>query len=136
MSTHKLNQGTNVFLIPCRDKSIPLLFYPAFVDRLEKKFPDCQQLEYAHCGLGVTGEAGELADAIKKHAIYGKPIDRTNVVEEIGDLLWYMQATMNKLEITFDEVLVYNYNKLKTRYEGLVYSDAAAINRADKKDGD
>lgn len=133
-TTDKLD--SNKLYIPRNTVGHVALNYKYFVDALEKKFLNCPQLEYAHCGLGVTGEAGELADAIKKHAIYGKPIDRTNVVEELGDLLFYMQATMNKLDITFDEVLAHNYNKLKTRYEGLVYSDAAAINRADKKDGD
>lgn len=35
---------------------------------------------------GVSGEAGELLDAVKKSVVYKKPLDRENVVEELGDL--------------------------------------------------
>jgi NTP pyrophosphatase (non-canonical NTP hydrolase) len=109
-----------------------IIGYDDFVDKLEKKFPKDLNLEFLHCAIGIAGEAGELADAIKKATIYGKPLDVDNVIEELGDLMWYIQATVNKLGITLNEVLEYNYTKLRVRYEGLVYSDEAAIARADK----
>lgn len=43
-----------------------------------------------HMGLGVVGEMGELIDAAKKVAIYGKAVDQTNRVEEVGDDFWYL----------------------------------------------
>ena len=85
-----------------------------------------------HAALGVAGEAGELVDAIKKHTIYGKPLDRENAIEELGDLRFYIQAVQNVLGITESEVLQHNANKLSKRYRGLRYTDQAAINRADK----
>lgn len=46
-----------------------------------------------HMIAGVAGEVGELLDAIVKHAMEGKPLDRENVVEELGDLEFYLEAT-------------------------------------------
>jgi NTP pyrophosphatase (non-canonical NTP hydrolase) len=85
-----------------------------------------------HAVSGVGGEAGELVDAIKKHVAYNKPLDRENVIEELGDLEFYMEALRNRLLITREETLRHNYAKLAKRYEGHNYSDAAAHARADK----
>lgn len=86
-----------------------------------------------HMAIGVAGEAGELLDAVKKEAIYGKPLDRDNVVEELGDLEFYMQGLRDALGISRDEVLAANVEKLSTRYAAGKYSDAAAQARADKE---
>jgi NTP pyrophosphatase (non-canonical NTP hydrolase) len=93
---------------------------------------DNQKDQLIHAALGVAGEAGELVDAIKKHTIYGKPLDRANVVEELGDLRFYIQAVQNILGISEYEILQENFNKLSKRYESLSYSNEAAIARADK----
>lgn len=85
-----------------------------------------------HAVSGVGGEAGELVDAIKKHVAYNKPLDRENVVEELGDLEFYMEALRKSLGITREETLRHNYAKLAKRYEGHNYSDAAAHARVDK----
>jgi NTP pyrophosphatase (non-canonical NTP hydrolase) len=85
-----------------------------------------------HAALGICGEAGELADAIKKRYVYGKPLDVQNVIEELGDLRFYMEAVMNLLGIGDQEVLQANANKLAVRYKSLTYSDVAAVERADK----
>lgn len=104
--------------------------YDQFVLQLFKA--DSQREMLYHAVLGVAGEAGELADAIKKHLAYGKTLDLENVIEEIGDLRFYLQAIQNLLGLTEDQVLQANANKLAKRYQGLRYSDAAAISRADK----
>ena len=88
-----------------------------------------------HAAMGVAGEAGELVDAIKKSWIYGKPLDRENVIEELGDLRFYIQAMQNVLGISESDVLQHNANKLSKRYRGLRYTDKAAIDRADKTTG-
>lgn len=85
-----------------------------------------------HHASCVQGEAGELFDACKKHAIYGKDVDRENVIEELGDLEFYLQGVRRNLGISREETLQANYDKLSARYEGLRYTDAAAIARADK----
>lgn len=85
-----------------------------------------------HMAVGVSGESGELLDAIKKAVIYRKPIDLANVIEELGDLEFYMEGLRQGLGITRDETLEANKLKLGERYKGLKYSDQAAQERADK----
>ena len=84
-----------------------------------------------HMLMGIVGEAGELMDAIKKHTIYNKPLDRENVIEELGDIEWYMQGLRAHLGISRDAVLQYNIEKLKKRYPDK-YTDAHAQLRMDK----
>lgn len=86
-----------------------------------------------HMQTGASGETGELTDAIKRFVIYDKPLDRENVVEELGDLEFYLEGIRQSLEITREETL--QHNKLKLlgkRYAAGKYSDAQAIARADK----
>lgn len=90
------------------------------------------QADVVHMALGTCSEAGELADAIKRWAIYGKDLDRANVVEELGDLEFYLEGIRRKLGVTREETLEANIDKLSVRYAGLQYSDRAAIERADK----
>lgn len=90
-----------------------------------------------HMATGVSGEAGELLDAVKKQVAYNKEIDRENVIEELGDLEFYMEGLRQGLNITREETLAHNINKLatgeKARYKLLAYSDAQAQARADKQ---
>lgn len=86
-----------------------------------------------HMALGMAGEAGELVDAIKKHAIYCKPLDSENIIEELGDLEWYMQGLRAALCITREEVLEANIKKLRKRYSSGSYSNEQAQQRKDKE---
>lgn len=85
-----------------------------------------------HGATGVAGEAGELLDAVKKHVVYNKPLDVDNIIEELGDLEFYMEQVRQNLCITREETLAANIAKLSVRYAGLKYSDTAAQERADK----
>lgn len=85
-----------------------------------------------HMAVGISGESGELLDAVKKAAIYCKPIDRENVIEELGDLEFYMQGLRSGLGITREETLEANIAKLSKRYSAGTYSNAQAQARADK----
>lgn len=89
------------------------------------------QQHMVHMCLGIIGEVGELVDAIKKHVIYNKGLDRPNVVEELGDIEWYLQGLRQGLGITREEVLEHNIDKLNLRYPDK-YNDACAQARADK----
>jgi NTP pyrophosphatase (non-canonical NTP hydrolase) len=100
------------------------------VDRLKK--PDQAILENLHMILGIVGEAGELCDAIKKHVIYDKPLDRANVVEELGDLEFFMEGLRQRLAITRDETLKGNKEKLTKRYPMGLFTNEDAQRRADK----
>jgi NTP pyrophosphatase (non-canonical NTP hydrolase) len=87
-----------------------------------------------HMAIGVSGESGELLDAVKKRVIYRKQIDLENVREELGDLEFYMEGLRQGLGITREECLAANIAKLGKRYEGMRYTDGAAQARADKVD--
>ena len=87
-----------------------------------------------HMAVGVCGEAGELIDAIKKATIYNKPLDVPNVIEELGDLEFYLAGLRTHLGITRNETLEANMKKLEKRYSAGRYSDKAAQLRADKQD--
>ena len=86
-----------------------------------------------HMGIGVASEAGELLDALKKAIIYQRPLDRQNVVEEIGDVRFYLAGLMNELGITEMDILEACNAKLAKRYASGGYSDQQAQDRADKK---
>lgn len=107
--------------------------FHAHVRRLFVK-PETVQGRALHAAVGVAGEAGELLDAIKKNWIYGKPLDLENVIEECGDLMFYVAALLDQYGFTFADAANANYAKLAKRYpEG--YTDAAAQARADKAEG-
>ena len=90
------------------------------------------QCNLLHMGVGVSTEANELLDAIKKHVIYQKPLDVENVKEELGDLLFYMSNLMQSVGLSFEEILQHNIDKLSVRYSKGSYSNAQAQERADK----
>ena len=100
------------------------------VDIVKAMTPDKAHL--THMALGIAGEAGEIVDAIKRHTIYGKDLDVDNVVEELGDLEFYMQGLRTTLGLTRDYILQQNIIKLEKRYDKGTYSDAQAQTRADK----
>ena len=91
-----------------------------------------EQANLLHMAVGVSGEAGELLDAIKKHVVYQKPLDVENVKEELGDLLFYMSNLMQSIGLSFEEVLQHNVDKLSVRYSSGSYSNKQAQERADK----
>ena len=85
-----------------------------------------------HLALGISGEAGEVADAVKKSVIYNKPLDRDNIIEELGDLEFYMEGLRQAIGVTSEEVIESNVQKLGKRYASGKYSDKQAQDRADK----
>ena len=129
---------------------VMIMFPPLSVD---------SDYELNHMALGLCGEIGELIDAYKKSAIYRKPLDNENIMEEFGDISFYtcsisyiirsnvryseilhsmseLFQAINKLitvcGIDINECRTKNYEKLSVRYKGLKYSDDSAKERADK----
>ena len=94
---------------------------------------DKSKADLLHAILGIAGEAGELVDAVKKHVIYGQPLDLVNCKEEGGDLEFYLAQFRLAIGITRNEMLRANMEKLAVRYPGFNYSDAAAKERKDKQ---
>lgn len=81
-----------------------------------------------HAMIGMCTEAGEFQDALKKAIFYGKKLDKTNLVEELGDLMWYIAIASDELGVTLEEVMQKNADKLAARYKG-GFSEKKALNR-------
>lgn len=105
--------------------------YSRFVDVLFKEFPDLESTLH-HAATGCATEGGEILDNSKKAWAHGKPIDVLNLVEELGDQLFYMQKIMNMLGLTIADIQRANMHKLMQRYPSGKYSDADAQARLDK----
>ncbi len=97
-------------------------------DAIASRLKDKRTLRLLHGSCGIATEAGELLDALKKHIFYGKETDTVNIVEEVGDLMWYCAIILDELGVEFDEVMEKNINKLKARY-GEKFSEASASKR-------
>jgi NTP pyrophosphatase (non-canonical NTP hydrolase) len=69
-----------------------------------------------HAAIGCVTEAGEMIDAIKKSTYYGRPLDTTNILEESGDLLWYLAILFDELGTDFETEMTRVITKLKTRF--------------------
>ena len=69
--------------------------------------------------LGLTAEAGEFTEVVKKIILQGKPYNEDNVFHmkrELGDICWYIAQACMALDTTFDEIIEMNVEKLKSRY--------------------
>jgi len=108
--------------------------FSANVRRLFVK-PDGETHKLVHASLGIGSEAGELQSAVKAFWIYNRELDEGNVIEEIGDLLFYIEALCQVCDLSIPDCMVANIAKLRKRYpQG--YSDQAANERADKCEDD
>lgn len=85
-------------------------------------------LQLTNYALGLTGEAGEVADIIKKGVFHGHHLDKEEIEKELGDVLWYIANLCETLNIDLDKVAMKNLDKLRRRYpEG--FSEEKSINR-------
>ncbi len=66
--------------------------------------------------MGLCGESGEAIDIVKKHLAQGHELDREKLIKELGDIAWYLAETATVLDVTLEEVLTRNIEKLKKRY--------------------
>ena len=85
-------------------------------DEMKERFNNDENIRLLHAGIGMATESGEFLDMLKKHLYYGKPLDKVNLAEEVGDLMWYCAVAMHVLDIDFNDVLETNIKKLAARY--------------------
>jgi hypothetical protein len=94
--------------------------YPKLVERLnelEGQGADVSRLMTA--AFGMSAEAGEFTEVVKKIFLQGKPYTEENIFHmkrELGDLCWYLAQACMALDISFEQVLEMNYEKLSARY--------------------
>jgi len=109
--------------------------YPKLVERLnelEGQGADVSRLMTA--AFGMSAEAGEFTEVVKKIFLQGKPYTEENVFHmkrELGDLCWYLAQACMALDITFEEVLEMNYEKLSARYPEGAFDVYRSENRVD-----
>jgi NTP pyrophosphatase (non-canonical NTP hydrolase) len=79
----------------------------------------------AYCALGLAGEAGETANKVKKLLRDGDTAERrVQIIEEIGDTLWYCATLAEELGYSFDYIAGGNIAKLVARkYKGTIHGD-------------
>lgn len=70
----------------------------------------------ANWGLGLTGEAGEVVELIKKHLYHGKELNKDDLAKELGDVLWYVSTIATQCGLSLDEIADKNIHKLFSRY--------------------
>ena len=69
--------------------------------------------------VGMCAEAGEFTEIVKKIVFQGKPVNEDNLFHlkrELGDIMWYVAQACMGLDISLDEVLAMNVEKLAARY--------------------
>ena len=84
--------------------------------------------------LGLAGEAGECCDIVKKYKYQGHELNKEKLMDELGDVLWYIAETASGLGVTLEEVAQYNLDKLHKRYHGNHFNKEDSVNRPEYKD--
>jgi len=79
--------------------------------------------------LGLAGETGEVVDHIKKYFFQGHTLNKYLLIEELGDVCWYIATLAHGLGVDLETVMICNIEKLKKRYpNGFTVEDS--IHRA------
>lgn len=87
-----------------------------------------EKMTHLAWSLALAGEAGELANRTKKVFIHGHPYDQDRVIEELGDILWYVAVYAHDIGVDLEEIAEKNIEKVAKRYPN-GFSAEASINR-------
>jgi NTP pyrophosphatase (non-canonical NTP hydrolase) len=104
----------------------------ARLTELETQDADTPRLLTA--AFGMSAEAGEFTEIVKKVFLQGKPYNADNVEHlkiELGDILWYAAQACMALDVSFEEVMERNYLKLSARYPEGAFDVYRSENRAE-----
>lgn len=69
-----------------------------------------------NAALGLSGEAGEVADMVKKYVYQGHTLNSTEVQKELGDIMWYVALAADALGMSLSGIMYQNLAKLQARY--------------------
>ncbi len=81
--------------------------------------------------MGLCGESGEAIDIVKKWFAQGHELDREKLAKELGDIAWYLAEAATALDLSLEDILQANLDKLKKRYPS-GFSTADSVNRSDE----
>ena len=100
--------------------SDPSTYFDKLMLRLsELEVQDANVPKLTTAALGITAEAGEFAEIVKKIFLQGKPYNEENILhmkKELGDIMWYMAQACIALDTDFNELMKINVDKLSARY--------------------
>jgi NTP pyrophosphatase (non-canonical NTP hydrolase) len=109
------------------DADSVISIYPLLVEKTSRKdLPKDERIMNAI--LGMCGEIGELVDIFKKHYFQGHELDVNHVIEETGDVMYYLCWLLIELDEDIAEVCFENMVKLEHRYPN-GFSAERSINR-------
>ncbi len=66
--------------------------------------------------MGLCGESGEAIDIVKKWLAQGHELDKEHLAKELGDIAWYLAEAATALDLSLEDILQANVDKLKKRY--------------------
>jgi len=117
--------------------SDPSKDYQSFIESLSSlngKGANINRLTTA--AVGISAEGGEFMEIVKKMVFQGKPWNddnREHLIIELGDVMWYVMQACMALDVSIEEVVAGNVDKLKKRYPGGEFDVYQSENR---KEGD
>lgn len=107
-------------------------YYPVYDRVNSSKYNYTDLLRVLHGAIGMCGESGEVIDKVKKTLIYGKELNKKDLLNECGDVLWYMVILLHEIGYTLEDAMQANVDKLKRRYPN-GFSEKDALERKDEK---
>ena len=114
--------------------SNPSKDYQSFIESLSAlntKGANIERLTTA--AVGISAEGGEFMEIVKKMVFQGKPWNddnREHLIIELGDVMWYVMQACMALDVSIEDVVAGNVEKLKKRYPGGEFDVYKSENRA------
>ena len=101
------------------------------LDNLDREGANIQRLLTA--AVGLSAEGGEFMEIVKKMVFQGKPWNddnREHLIIELGDAMWYVMQACSALDVSLEDVVAKNVEKLKKRYPGGEFDVYKSENRS------
>ena len=114
--------------------SDPSKYYQYFIESLsalDRQGANPHRLTTA--AVGISAEGGEFMEIVKKMVFQGKPWNddnREHLIIELGDVMWYVMQACAALDVSLEDVVSKNVDKLKKRYPGGDFDVYHSENRA------
>ena len=114
--------------------SDPSKDYQSFIESLSAlntKGANIERLTTA--AVGISAEGGEFMEIVKKMVFQGKPWNddnREHLIIELGDVMWYVMQACSALDVSLEDVVAKNVEKLKKRYPGGEFDVYKSENRS------
>ena len=114
--------------------SNPSKDYKSFLDSIEYLDGEGSNIQrLLTAAVGISAEGGEFMEIVKKMLFQGKPWNddnREHLIIELGDVMWYVMQACAALDVSLEDVVAGNVEKLKKRYPGGEFNVYESENRA------